>query len=74
MAEQMQSTVQAATEVANRVVTGLSQSPMLLGLMVINAIGIGAAIWFLARLSDAQGKRVELLMKACLPLLTKGNP
>jgi hypothetical protein len=60
--------------VASEVVTGLKGSPLLLGLMVLNTIGVGAAVWFLSRLADAQGKRVELLMRACFPLLKGGTP
>lgn len=61
------------TEVTTHIVDSLKASPVLLGLLVLNTIGIGAAVWFLERLTSAQGRRLELLMKACLPNL-QGTP
>lgn len=62
-----QNTVQAVGEVAQSVVTGLQAQPLLLALLVLNAIGVGAACWFLSRLVDQSAARMQTLLKACLP-------
>lgn len=54
------------TRVAEKVVNGLQQSPMLLALLALNGVGIGAAVWFLSRLADASSKRWEFMMNLCL--------
>jgi hypothetical protein len=53
--------------VASEVVTGLKGSPVMLGLLVLNTIGIGAACWFLSALAKAQGARLDLILRSCLP-------
>lgn len=53
--------------VAERVVHGLQGSPVLLAVLVLNAIGIGGALWFLKALATAQASRFDILLKACLP-------
>jgi hypothetical protein len=61
-----QSTVQAAGQVATDVVRGMSGQPMLLGLMVLNAIGIAAALWFLQTLIEGAQKNMNLLLRSCI--------
>jgi hypothetical protein len=65
--ERPNSAVQAAAQIAESAVNGLKGSPLILGLLLLNAIGIGAAIWFLSSLASAQAKRVEMVLSACLP-------
>lgn len=60
-----QSTVQAAGRVAEDVVSGLKAQPMLLGLIVLNVIGIGATLWFLHELIEISNVRYTQLMKYC---------
>jgi hypothetical protein len=55
------------TKVAQDVVSGLKGQPVILGLLVLNSIGIGAAVWFLKALATAQGGRLDLILKSCLP-------
>lgn len=55
------------TEVAATIVDSLKAMPFLLALMLLNVMGIGAAVWFLGKLADAQGRRMEQIMTACFP-------
>ena len=59
--------IAAASKAAEHIVNGLKGSPVILGLLVLNGIGIGAAVWFLSALSKAQSARVDLILRACLP-------
>jgi hypothetical protein len=54
-------------KVAGEVVHGLKGQPIMLALLVLNSIGIGAACWFLSALAKAQGARLDLILRACLP-------
>jgi hypothetical protein len=54
-------------KVASEVVTGLKGQPVILGLLVLNSIGIAAAVWFLKALATAQGARLDLILRSCLP-------
>lgn len=62
-------TNEEARRVASEVVSGLKSSPLLLGLVVLNAIGIGAAVWVLRSFASAQAARfnqmLELLRTIC---------
>jgi len=53
------------TKVAGQVVNGLQNSPVLLALLVMNAIGIGAGVWFLAQLINLSKTRWEQIMAIC---------
>ena len=61
-----QSTVQAAGRVASDVVTGLSAQPLLLAVIVLNIVGIIAAVWFLGRMLEHSSTRHAQLMAYCL--------
>jgi hypothetical protein len=65
-----QSTIQAAGQVATDVVAGLRQQPLLLGIVVLNVIGIAAALYFLNKLADASDRRFAMVMQACMPHIT----
>jgi hypothetical protein len=54
-------------KVAGDVVGGLRTSPALLFILVLNTIGIVAALYFLLRLGEANSARMEMILKACLP-------
>lgn len=72
-----QSTVQAAGRVAEDVISGLKSQPTLLGLIVMNMLGILAAMWFLSELSTAQKERSTQLfdmLKTCLQSRTSIEP
>jgi hypothetical protein len=62
-----------AAKVASQVVSGLQGSPVLLAMLALNAIGIGAALWFLNKLADAQAKRFDVILRACLPHIGGGG-
>ena len=47
-------------------VDSLKSSPVFLALILLNAIMVSAAMWFLSALSAAQQSRFDTLMKACL--------
>jgi hypothetical protein len=53
--------------VVQGVVSNLQSTPMMLSLLVLNAIGISAAVWFLNKMADAQAQRMDIILKACLP-------
>jgi hypothetical protein len=55
------------TRVASDVVHGLKGQPVILALLCLNSLGIGAACWFLSRLATAQGARLDLILRSCLP-------
>lgn len=57
-----QSTVQAAGQAATDVIGGLKQQPMLLAMVVLNAMAIGVAIWFLRGLQEANTQRFEKML------------
>jgi hypothetical protein len=61
-----QSTGQAVGRVAGDVVTGLSTQPLLLAIIVLNVIGIAAAMWLLSRMLDHGAARHAQLMAYCL--------
>jgi hypothetical protein len=65
-----QSVIQATGQIASDVVGGLKSQPVLLGLLVLNAIGIAAACWFLSVLAESQSKRMDQILKACLPYIS----
>jgi hypothetical protein len=62
-----QSTVQAVSHVAEDVVRAMHGQPVLIGLLLLNAIGIGGAIWFLDRFAASNAARLDLILKSCLP-------
>jgi hypothetical protein len=49
-----------------RVIIAISTNPVL-GLFVLNAFGIGVAVWFLDRLITNNDERLDMLLKSCLP-------
>ena len=57
-----QSTIQAAGYVAEDVVSGLRTQPLLLGLVVLNCIGIAAALWFLNLIAANNAAHLEQIM------------
>lgn len=58
---------ESVAKVASEIVGGLRGSPLILGILVLNAFGIGAGVWFLSALATAQQARWDLVLKACLP-------
>ena len=59
---QPQSTVQVAGQVAHDVVGGLQSQPLLLGIVVLNVIGIAAALYFLNLLATNNAKHLDAIM------------
>ena len=54
--------VQATGQVAGDIIGGLKGNPIVLALVVLNILGIGAALWFLRDLmSDSRSTRMEML-------------
>ena len=69
-----QTTMQAVGRVADSVVTGLGGQPLMLAVVVLNIIGIGAALYLLSAIVDTSGKnmqalinQVETAIKFCRP-------
>lgn len=62
-----QNVVQAVGHVAESVVHGLKQQPLVLSLIVLNFMGIAAGVWFLAALAEKQHERAMVLLERCLP-------
>jgi hypothetical protein len=65
-----QSTVQAVSLASRDVIKGLTQNPMMLGLVVLNIIGIGAALWFIHELLQSGQERYMQLMRECFTHFT----
>jgi hypothetical protein len=57
-----QSTVQLAHATSDAVISGLAKSPYLLGVVVLVAIGVGAAIYFLQILITGQATHLASLL------------
>jgi len=57
------STVQLAAVTSDAVIAGLGKSPYLLGLIVLTAIGVGAAIYFLQILITGQSTHLNNLLQ-----------
>ena len=57
-----QSTVQAAAQISGEVVEGLGRSPAVLGMVVLVAITVGAAIYFLQLLIHGQQQHLQALL------------
>lgn len=66
MTDAPNSPVQAAARIAESAVNGLKGSPIILGLLLLNGIGVGGAVWFLTALAAAQQARFDMLFKICL--------
>ena len=54
-------------EVAGGVVSGLKSSPVILGVLVLNLIMVGAAVYFLLKFGEANAARFNLILERCLP-------
>jgi hypothetical protein len=63
----MNGITEEAGKVAVATIESMKSQPMLLGLLVLNAIGIAAACWFLAALVEHSAKRYDTLLRVCLP-------
>ena len=57
-----QSTVQAAAQVSGEIVSGLGRSPAVLGIVILVAITVGAAIYFLQLLINGQQRHLQGLL------------
>jgi uncharacterized protein HemX len=57
------STVQLAAITSDAVISGLGKSPYLLGLIILTAIGVGAAIYFLQILITGQSTHLNNLLQ-----------
>lgn len=68
-----QTVIQAAGQTAAEVVGGLKQQPLLLGIVVLNIIGIGAALWFLDKITTIQHDNYVNLVRYCFPGSIKGH-
>ena len=53
-------------DVIDSVVDSLKTSPMLLAVLLLNAVMVAGAGWFLTSLAAAQQARFNTLMQACL--------
>jgi hypothetical protein len=55
------------SEIARDVVSGLKNTPLLLGILVLNIVGIGAGTYFLTKVGQVNAARFELILNRCLP-------
>jgi hypothetical protein len=53
-------------KVVTEVIDGLKSAPVILALIALNAMMIGASLWFLKALAAAQASRFDVLLKACM--------
>jgi hypothetical protein len=60
---QPQTTVQLAHATSDAVISGLGKSPYLLGLVVLTAIGVFSAVWFLNLLIQGQAAHLKSLLE-----------
>lgn len=61
------STPQAIGYAAEQVASALKGSPILLVLLLLNAVGIGGALWFFNASQIRNAAIVTQLLRACLP-------
>ena len=59
-------------KVASDVISGLKASPALLALVALNVVGIGAGVWFMNALANAQAKRFDVMIQL-INTLCKGG-
>lgn len=64
MTDEEKTTIRA---IAGDVVGGLKNTPLLLGVLILNVVGIVAAVWFLHKLVEVSSKNMQTLLTACLP-------
>lgn len=75
--QQPHTAIEATGRVATDVVSGLKNQPMMLALVVLNVIGIAAAVWFLRELAaDSRATKGELLqlVNYCIRAHTDSTP
>jgi hypothetical protein len=56
-----------AKEITGSVVNGLKTQPILFGVLVLNAILVGAMIYFLLAFGEINAARFTLILERCLP-------
>ena len=56
-----------ATKIVGSVVDGLRSTPVLIALLVLNATGIAAALWYLVSINARNAELFKLVLTACLP-------
>jgi hypothetical protein len=54
------------TAIIERALIVVGNNPMV-GLLILNAAAIGAAVWFLDRLVTNNDERLDQILKSCLP-------
>ena len=47
--------------------SGLKNNPLILGVLVINVLVLGGAIYFLAKVGEANAARTQIILERCLP-------
>ncbi len=57
-------------EVVEQVVESLKSSPVILAVILLNAIMVSGSVWFLTALASAQQARFNTLFQACLGKLS----
>jgi hypothetical protein len=58
-----QSTVQLAAQTSEAIISGISRTPLMLGVVVLNIIGIAAAVYFLNLLISGQQAHLKALLE-----------
>jgi hypothetical protein len=57
-------------EVVGQVVESLKSSPVILAVILLNAIMVSGSVWFLTALASAQQARFNTLLQACIGKLS----
>ena len=64
MTEDQKNVIVGVTE---SVVNGLKHQPLLFGVLLLNVLGVGSALWFLLRFGEVNAARFDLILQRCLP-------
>jgi hypothetical protein len=54
-------------DITGQVVGGLKDSPLLLGVLVLNLMMIGGLVWIMIEVGQANTARFQTLLDRCLP-------
>jgi hypothetical protein len=60
------SMINVTGEAAKDVVKGLSGNPLMLGLLCLNVLGVGAAVWYLEKINGRNAELFSTLLKSCI--------
>jgi hypothetical protein len=62
--------IESLKNVTSDVIEGLKASPALLVVLFLNVVILGGTLYFLVKFGEANSRRMELILKSCLPSTT----